>query len=299
MARLPLKRPLLLLAGVLVLLVSCGNPSTPSANSSPGTSQSHGPIIDAIRQRGVLNIGVDDDPPWSFATATSSTGAGAIPDMMIEFAKREGIAKTNLVALPFSSFIGALQSGRIDVVGDTMTPTAQRALVISFPNDCVYNPGGLIVRSGNPLKLHQHTDFNNGVKVATQEGTLYVKQLEADQAKGQSIKIITFPADNDVINAVTSGQADAGLLDATAAQYGKKQNSSLQFDVVTDFKDPRGRSVSDPGFAHTPNDLLDAWNKDFQAMSADGTIDRILEKYGLTPSIYVANPADPKYNANV
>lgn len=298
MIPLLLKRPFLMIASVAVLLAGCGNPSSPSANTSPGANWSHGPVIDAIRQKGVLNIGVDDDPPWSFATATSSTGAGAIPDMMKEFAKREGIPQTNLVALPFSSFIGALQSGRIDVVGDTMTPTAQRALVISFPNNCVYNPGGLIVRSGNPMNLHQHSDFNNGVKVATQEGTLYAKQLEADQAKGQNIKIITFPGDNDVINAVTSGQADAGLMDATAAQYAKKQNSSLQFDVVTDFRDPRGRSVSDPGFAHTPNDLLDAWNKDFQAMSADGTIDRILQKYGLTPSIYVANPADPQYTQN-
>jgi polar amino acid transport system substrate-binding protein len=287
----------LFVAGVLVMVAAACGTAGPAPTTSGAASYSHGPIIDAIRAKGVLTVGVDDDPPWSFAAATATTGKGAVPDMLIEFAKREGLGRVDLVPLPFSSFVGALQSGRIDVVGDTMTPTAERSKVISFPNNMVYNPGGMIVKTGNPLKLHQHADLNN-VKVAAQEGTLYVKQLQADVAKGQKIQIITFPGDNDVVNAVTSGQADAGLLDATAAQFGKKQNPSLQFDVVTDFNDPRGRSVSDAGFAHVPNDLMDAWNKQFSAMSVDGTIDKILQKYGLTPSIYVANPADPQYTQN-
>jgi ABC-type amino acid transport substrate-binding protein len=287
----------LAVAGLLVMAVGCGTSSTPPASSSGAASYSHGPIIDAIRAKGVLTVGVDDDPPWSFAAATATTGKGAVPDMLVEFAKREGLGRVDLVPLPFSSFVGALQSNRIDVVGDTMTPTAARSLVISFPNNMVYNPGGLIVKTGNPLKLHQHADLKN-VKVAAQEGTLYVAQLDADIAKGQKITKITFPGDNDVINAVTSGQADAGLLDATAAQYAKKQNSGLQFEVVIDFMDPRGRSVSDAGFAHVPNDLMDAWNKRFSEMSVDGTVDKILQTYGLTPSIYVANPADPAYTQN-
>ena len=291
-----LKLKFLSVAGVLVMVAGCGGTS-PAPSSTGAASYSHGPIIDAIRAKGVLTVGVDDDPPWSFAAATTTTGKGAVPDMLAEFAKREGIAKLDLVPLPFSSFVGALQSNRIDVVGDTMTPTAARSQVISFPNNMVYNPGGLIVKTGNPLNLHQHIDFKN-IKVAAQEGTLYVAQLDADIKKGQNITKITFPGDNDVINAVTSGQADAGLLDATAAQFAKKKNSSLAFDVVTDFNDPRGRSVSDAGFAHLPNDLMDAWNKDFNAMSVDGTVDKILQNYGLTPSIYVANPADPAYTQN-
>jgi ABC-type amino acid transport substrate-binding protein len=293
-----LKLKCLSAAGVLFMVAGCGTSSTPATSSSGSANYSHGTIIDAIRAKGVLTVGVDDDPPWSFAAATATTGKGAVPDMLVEFAKREGIAKVDLVPLPFSSFVGALQSNRIDVVGDTMTPTAARSLVITFPNNMVYNPGGLIVRPGNPLNLHKHADFNNGIKVATQEGTTYVQQLQTDITKGQKIQIIAFPGDSDVVNAVTSGQADAGLLDATAAQYGKKQNPSLKYDVVTDFVDPRGRSVSDAAFAHIPNDLMDAWNKDFSAMSADGTVDKILRNYGLTPSIYVANPADPQYTQN-
>jgi ABC-type amino acid transport substrate-binding protein len=54
-------------------------------------------------------------------------------------------------------------------------------------------------------------------------------------------------------------------------------------------------SVSDMAFAKTMADLKNAWNKDFTAMSKDGTVDKIFVKYGLTPSIYVANPADPEY----
>jgi len=47
-------------------------------------------------------------------------------------------------------------------------------------------------------------------------------------------------------------------------------------------------TVSDMAFAKTMADLKNAWNKDFTAMSKDGTVDKIFVKYGLTPSIFVA-----------
>jgi polar amino acid transport system substrate-binding protein len=274
--------------------------SVPSIAQTPASTQvlpsSHGPSIDAIRSKGTLTIGVSDDPPWSMNSAIN-LGPGIIPELEQEFARREGIAKVDIQPMPFSSFIGALSSGRIDIVADTMTPTAARAEIIDFPNPVVYNPGGLMVQTGNPRHLHQHADFNGGVRICVLEGSVYGQELQADIAKGQKIRVLNVPGLNECVNAVVSGQADAGIVDAVTAEFALKQNPSLGFEMVPDYK-PVGdisRTISDIGFAKTEVDLKGAWNRDFDAMSKDGTVDKILQKYGLTPNIYVANPADPAY----
>jgi ABC-type amino acid transport substrate-binding protein len=175
--------------------------------------------------------------------------------------------------------------------------------VIDFPDPLVFNPGGLIVAPGNPHRLHRNADFNNGMRVAVAEGTLYSKVLELDAARGQKIQALIVPGFNECVNAVVSGQADAGLVDAVTAQFALKQNPGLGFELVGDFNPTDDKAwltampttVSDMAFAKSQPDLRAAWNKDFTALSKDGSIDAIFRKYGLTPGIYVASPEDPEY----
>jgi polar amino acid transport system substrate-binding protein len=279
-----------------------------AVTSSPLYAQSanysHGPSIDAIRAKGTLTIGVTDDPPWSMNSAIN-IGPGIIPEMVQEFAKREGIAKVDIQPMPFASFIGALTSARIDIAADTLTPNAERAKIIDFPDPVVFNPGGLMVPPGNPRHIHENAGLN-GVKVCAAEGTLYNKVMQADIANGQKIELLTVPGFNECVNAVVSGQVDVGVVDAVTAQFALKQNPSLKFEIVQGFDPTNDKiwtasmpsTVSDMAFSKSTVDLKDAWNKDFTAMSKDGTIDKIFVKYGLTPGIYVASPADPEYKKN-
>jgi polar amino acid transport system substrate-binding protein len=285
-----------------VALLVIAASSSLSFGQTSTANLSHGPSIDAIRAKGILTIGVTDDPPWSMQSAVSM-GPGIIPDMVLAFAKREGIAKVDIQPMPFASFIGALTSARIDIAADTLTPNAERAKIIDFPEPVVFNPGGLLVPPGNPRHLHQVADFNNGIKISVAEGTLYSKALQGFIANGQKIEVLTVPGFNEQVGAVVSGQVDAAIADAVVTQYALKVNPNLGLDIVTDF-DPTGdktwttvmpSTVADMAFAKANADLREAWNRDFTEMSKDGTIDKIFVKYGLTPSIYVANPADPEY----
>jgi len=298
MDRFPCLNRLLTIA---ILVMASGS----SQSFAQTSTLSHGPSIDAIRAKGVLTIGVCDDPPWSMNSAIN-IGSGVIPDMMLAFAAREGIAKVDMQPMPFASFIGALTSGRIDIAADTLTPNPARAEIIDFPDDVVFDPGGLIVAPGNPLHVHQNADLTNGIRVSAFEGALYGKALLADIARGQKIKVFVVPGFNEAVNAVVSGQVDAALVDAVNAEFALKQNPDLRFELVPDFNPtgtrdkawlsvmPNG-TVADVGFAKSQPDLTAAWNKDFAAMSKEGVIDKIFEKYGLTPSKYVASPSDPAY----
>jgi len=286
------------LLAIAILVIASGS----SQSSAQTSTLSHGPSIDAIRAKGVLSIGVCDDPPWSMNSAIN-IGPGVIPEMVQAFAKREGIGKVDIHPMPFASFIGALTSGRIDIAADTLTPNAERAQIIDFPDNVVFNPGALIVARGNPRQLHQNADLSDGIKVSVPEGTLYSKALQADIAREQKIQVLVVTSFNEAVSALTSGQADAALIDAVTAQFALKQNPDLRFELVPDF-DPTSdkawlsvmpTTVADMAFAKSKPDLTAAWNKDFAAMSKEGVIDKIFEKYGLTPSIYVASPSDPAY----
>ena len=57
------------------------------------------------------------------------------------FAKIGVKVEFHVVAMPFSSLIPALTSGRIDMIGDAMYATAARKKIIDFTEITFYNPG--------------------------------------------------------------------------------------------------------------------------------------------------------------
>jgi polar amino acid transport system substrate-binding protein len=268
---------------------SAGAPSASVAGFTTGST------LDAIRAKGVLTIGVTDDPPWSVSNVTT-IGIGIIPEIVTEFAKREGLGRIDSVSMPFGQMVQATSSGRIDMIGETIFNTPERAQVIDFAEPLFFNPATLIVPPGNPKNLHQHSDFDHGVSVCVIEGSLYLQDVEADRAKGQDVKSIVLDTNDACTNAVVAGQADAALVDATQAELAKKTKPDLAFDIIREFKNPDlSKVISSVGFNANGDDLREAFNARFLEMTKEGLIDQILTKYGLTPALFVVNQADPEY----
>lgn len=306
------------MAALLAAVVLAGCSATPAATSTPVASApaasgsaasapaasgpaasapgfTSGPTLDTIRAKGIFTIGVTDDPPWSVSQATT-IGIGVMPEIATEFAKREGLGTVTTISMPFGQMVEATRTGRVDMIGETIFNTPERALVIHFAEPMFFNPATLIVAPGNPKKLHQHSDFTNGVKICVIEGSLYIQDVQADQKKGQSVQILALSTNDDCMNAVVAGQADGALVDATQAQLAKKTKPDLAFDIITEFRNPDlSKVISTTGFNAQADDLRGAFNVRFTDMSREGLIDQLLTKYGLTPSIFVVNPADPQY----
>jgi polar amino acid transport system substrate-binding protein len=182
------------------------------------------------------------------------------------------------------------------MIGETIFNTPERAKVIDFAEPLFFNPATLIVAPGNPKNLHQHSDFTNGVSVCVIEGSLYIQDVEADRTKGQDVKSIVLDTNDACTNAVVAGQADAALVDATQAELAKKTKPDLKFDIIREFKNPDlSKVISTVGFNADADDLKGAFNARFLEMTKEGLIDQILTKYGLTPALFVVNPADPEY----
>jgi polar amino acid transport system substrate-binding protein len=239
------------------------------------------PLLDKVRGSGVLVIGTSNDAPLSYVDTKTKDAAGVLPDILREFFKRQGIkAKLEVVAMPFSSLIPSVQSGRIDLMGDAMYVRPARRQLMDFTDGIFYNPESLDVAAGNPKKLHKLADLC-GTTAGTYEGTVYVDALKAVAATcpaDRKLDLKLYPTIQNVFADMATGRLDAAVVDSTLSAYALKENPKLKFELVADYV-PEGKA-----------DTLCAFGKQFAAMKADGTAARLFDKWGLKPSSFFLNP---------
>ena len=244
-------------------------------------------LLAKAKSDGVLVVGTSNDAPLSYVDATKGP-SGALTDILVEFLKRQGIsARIDMVTMPFGSLIPAIESGRIEIIGDAMYYRPARAEVVDFTMSTFYNPEALDVVKGNPKGLHQLSDLC-GQSAGTYLGTTYVDTLKAASAKctgGTTIDIKQYPKIENVFADLSAGRIDAGVVDASLSAYALVQNPSLNFEIVGDYI-PESKATSRCAFAIAKGDqaFLDAFNSTYPQMLSDGTVAAIFTKWGLTPT---------------
>lgn len=247
-------------------------------------------LLSSVSSTHVLTIGTSNDAPLSYLDSQTKNAVGALPDVLRAALTRIGVkAEIRVVAMPFSSLIPALSSGRIDMIGDAMYATAARKKIIAFTAITFYNPEALDVAKGNPDNLHQLADLC-GHSAGTYEGTTYVDQLRKASSvcpAGKTIDIHLYPTIQNVFADLSTGRVNAAVVDSSLSAYALKQNPALNFELVGDYKPAdKAGSACAFGLAKGNTQFLDAFNKVYVAMLADGTAAQIFTKWGLTPTSF-------------
>jgi polar amino acid transport system substrate-binding protein len=264
----------------LITLVACGN----SSGSGGGA------LLSKLKNGGTITVGTSSDAPLSYVDSSNGQLAGVLPDMINEFLRREGASGKVKIApatMPFDSLIPSLQSGRIDLVGDAMYATDKRKKVIDFTSISFYNPEGLVVPKGNPKNLHKLSDLC-GHTAGSYQGTTYIDLIKETSAKcAKPITLRSYPKIEDVMADISAGRLDAGVIDASLSAYAVKQNPNLGMELVPDYQPP-SKASDGCAFGVTKDNagFVDEWNKVYAQMKSDGTVAKILQKWGLTPADY-------------
>jgi polar amino acid transport system substrate-binding protein len=216
--------------------------------------------------------------------SASDEPLGITLDFCQAMLKREGIEKID------GSLIPALTSGRIDLACDTFFPTEKRKQLVDFSEILFYNSEALIVRKGNPKNIHKLADLG-GKSAGSYEGTVWIDWLKDLNSKGAKIDSKAYPTPTELIADVAAGRLDGGLVDAVLAAYAVKQNPNLGIELVADYQ-PREKVSNAVALAvrKDSGDLREALNKTLAAMKADGSLDKVFEKYGLVPPSYYLKP---------
>lgn len=213
--------------------------------------------------------------PMEFVKEGTNTPIGADVDFATCIAAAWGV-KAEVQNTPFDAIIPALTGKKADVIMSSMTASDERKKQVDFVE--YFEAGsGILVKEGNPAKIKSVADLC-GKKVAIQVGTVQIEEAEEQNGKcgDKKIEVQTFEQNTDTITAVSTGRADAALMDFPVAGYGAAKVKGVEVVGEQYNTGPYGIAVrKDDGEVKT---ALEAAVK---AMMEKGQYDAILKYWGL------------------
>lgn len=260
------------------LLTACGG-SNVSSSSTSGVKASV-PAPKDLLTAGTLTVGSDTTyPPQESVDPISKAAVGFDIDLINEISARMGLT-TSVVKTDFTTIIDSLSNKRFDVVISAVTVNPERLKKADFVN--YFNAGeSLLVQTANPLNLKTTADLC-GQNVGVQKGTIEQDDLttaSSDCVKNgkQRINLTVLQNQTDVIQLLATKRVVATYQDSPVADYYIKQNPG-QFAVGGSIVNaaPEGIAVRKGNTA-----MLNAVQKAFDAMKADGTYHKLILKWGL------------------
>jgi polar amino acid transport system substrate-binding protein len=295
-------RPTMLLAvsvaAAALLLGACGDVNGPSGGApaaSPGagggasasTHTAHAVVPEAAallpadaKSKGTLTVATGEGyPPFEFYAEDNKTLQGVDPELISAVGESLGL-KPDLKVLKFDAIIPGMQGGRYDVAAAAMGITPTRNKVVDFVS---YFQGGtsIMFPKGNPLKLT--LDTMCGHTVAAQKGTIYATDYlpkfvkKCTDGGQEAIKVAIYPDQPSATLAVSSGRADATMDDFGPLAY-VAQQSNGKFEVLDANYSPAPYGIAmDHG-----SELAPAVEKALEALIADGTYGKVLDKWGVS-----------------
>jgi polar amino acid transport system substrate-binding protein len=251
------------------------------------TVSAHASTLDDIRKRGFARAAIHNEPPYAFMTP-DGTPAGVGPEVVTAVFKRLGIEQIDWVVTPFSTLIPGLKAGRWDVVAAQQSIFPERCAQVSFANPTSTAAEALLVKAGNPKKLHSYDDIKNDqtAKVAVPTGSVQLKYLKAYGIPDD--RVVLFSNHADAPELVLSGRVDAYTIEDAAADLLLSSGKVKGLEVADPFKVPvvDGKEVisyAATTFKKEDTDFVTAYDKELAEFEKTPDFNAIMEKNGLRP----------------
>src|ERR1700720_3241137 len=213
--------------------------------------------------------------PFSFLDTKSNSIQGVMVDLVTEIGKDAGF-QVQIEPMQFSALIASLTSNKIDIISAAMFATAARKEVIDF-SDPVYTYGeGLLVPKADTRNYAAPEDLKGEV-VGAQVGTAFVDALKKTGIFAEVKAYDTIP---DILRDVNTGRLKAGFGDYPILAYNIKQGGFPEVRLVDSYK-PTVIGTVAIGVRKGDPDLLAKINVSLAKLRANGTVDKILDKWGL------------------
>jgi polar amino acid transport system substrate-binding protein len=279
------------LALTALVLAGCGSSSSTSSTAtttatSASTSTSGGEVASvaalvpaAMKSKGTLNVATEAQyAPNEFIASDGHTIIGMDADMMDALGEAMGL-KVNLINANFETIIPGLAAGRYDVGASSFTDTKEREKTVDFVDYFSAGISFYAKSSANP-GVNELADLC-GKATAVEKGTVEQEEAEAQSKKctkegKKAVSVLSFPGQNAVNLAVSSGRAELGMADSPVVAYQIKQSNG-QFKLIGKSYEfaPYGFAIPKTTGMTTP--ILAA----LKHLIADGKYMQILTKWGI------------------
>ncbi|MGA0598616.1 ABC transporter substrate-binding protein [Enterovirga sp. CN4-39] len=213
--------------------------------------------------------------PFTFLDTQTNKIQGIMVDIAEAVGKDAGFA-IQVEPMQFSALIGSLTSSRIDLIAAAMYITEARKQVIDFSGPIYTYGDGLFVPKGDTKEYKDINDMK-GMAVGVQVGTAFVEPL---QKSGLFSDVKLYDNIPDILRDVNAGRIKAGFADYPIVAYNLQQGRFPEVRLVKGYKPMVVGSVG-IGVRKSDGELLKKVNTSLDKLKADGTIKKILAKWGL------------------
>ncbi|HHB4118365.1 TPA: ABC transporter permease subunit [Staphylococcus aureus] len=224
-----------------------------------------------IKERGELRVGLSADyTPMEFEhTVNGKTEyAGVDIDLAKKIAKDNNL-KLKIVNMSFDSLLGALKTGKIDIIISGMTSTPERKKQVDFSDSYMMTKNIMLVKKDKVNEYKDIKDFNNK-KVGAQKGT---EQEKIAQTEIENASITSLSRLPDVILALKSGKVEGAVVEKPVAEAYLKQNPKLGISNVKFNEEEKDTVIAVP--KDSPK-LLSQINKTIKEVKDKGLIDKYM-----------------------
>lgn len=224
-----------------------------------------------IKERGELRVGLSADyAPMEFEhTVNGKTEyAGVDIDLAKKIAKDNNL-KLKIVNMSFDSLLGALKTGKIDIIISGMTSTPERKKQVDFSDSYMMTKNIMLVKKDKVNDYKDIKDFNNK-KVGAQKGT---EQEKIAQTEIENASITSLSRLPDVILALKSGKVEGVVVEKPVAEAYLKQNPKLGISNVKFNEEEKDTVIAVP--KDSPK-LLSQINKMIKEVKDKGLIDKYM-----------------------
>lgn len=262
---------------------SASDTSGPTSSSAASSGVA---VIDAksllpadLASKGVITVGSDIEyPPFEAYAADGKTVVGLDRDVADGLEKQLGV-KLEFQNAAFDSLIPGLVSGRYDMVMSAMTDNEEREKQVDFV-DYVKAGGGILLPADNPHAVKTPDDLC-GLNIAVDKGTTEVDDANVQSAKctkdgKKPLNTTIYPGNNQMILALQTGRADAAMIDSVSGEQVAHESDGKLIALPA-----YNESYFGIVFPKGSDQLQKAVQAALQAMKADGSYQKIYEKYGL------------------
>jgi polar amino acid transport system substrate-binding protein len=213
--------------------------------------------------------------PFTFLDTKTNSIQGIMVDLITEIGKDAGF-QVQIEPMQFSTLIASLTSNKIDIISAAMFVTPARQQVIDF-SEPVYGYGeGLLVPKTDTKDYATREDLKGEV-VGAQVGTAFVDALKTSGLFAEVRAYDTIP---DILRDVNAGRLRAGFADYPILAYNLKQGGFPDARIVESYQPSTVGSVG-IGVRKGDTELLNKINASLAKLKANGTVKRILDKWGL------------------
>lgn len=255
-----------------------------------------------VRARGVLRVGSQQTfPPVEFREPGKSDVVGVSADLLAEVSKRLNL-KLEYIQGEYASLISGVEADRFDIASGGISDTEEREQKLDFVN-YMYSGGAMMMLAENPASASAKSiDDFCGKTTATLLGSrVIMSAVEAasercTKAGKGAIKTEQLPSAPDARMQLDLKRVDAYMGDYPALVYMGSQFPG-RYRIVG------GAYILTPyitswGFAKNRTALRDAVHAAMNQMKADGTYQKLMDKWGVgggaLPEISLNLPANKR-----